>query len=87
MDYFRSGVVEHSNRKIPREEPDAGVELSGDLEGTLLRGPQAPAAFVRGEARAKRGPLGRRERAGVEAGVDLVGLTQRIVEIDDVVTD
>ena len=79
-------ITEHSDREVPRKEPDVPVQFTGNLQGAFLRRPKRPAKLVRRTTPANLSSFGPRKRTVVESAMDVFGLTPRIVEIDDVVT-
>ena len=88
---YRPALGDRSNHKIPRQKPDRGIELLGDLVRTLLGGPKGPPEFVPG-SRSRGGnaqvlQLNGCEDTGVEPRVKRSGAALEIVKIDNVVTD
>ena len=88
---YRSALSNPSNHKVPRQKPDRGIELLGDLVRALFGGPKGPPEFVLGSRRrggiAQGLPLSRCEDTSVEPGVKRPRAAFRIVKIDNVVTD
>ena len=87
----RSALGDTSDHKAPRQKPDCGIELLGDLVRALFGGPKGPPEFVPG-SRSRGGnaqglPLSGCEDTGVEPGVKRPGAALGIVKIDNVVTD
>ena len=88
---YRPALGDRSNHKVPRQKPDRGIELLGDLVRALLGGPKGPPELVPGSRSRGGNPQGLQlngcEDTGVEPGVKRLGAALGIVKIDDVVTD
>lgn len=73
--------------KVPRQKPDGGIELLGDLVRALLGSPKGPPERM-GRGRSAQGlPLIGGEHTDIESVVKHLGSAFGIVEIDNVVTD
>ena len=76
---YRSALGDPPNHKVPRQKPDRGIELLGDLVCALFGGPKGPPELVHGSRSAQDRSLIRREDTGVEPRVKRVRTVLGIV--------
>jgi len=84
-----SALSDPLDLKVPRQKPDRGIKLLGDLVRALFGGPKGPPEFVPASRteNAQSPQLNGGEDTRVEPGVKRLRATLGIVKIHNVVTD